>query len=118
MSPRGRSAADEALAAALAAGRTVADAADAADVSERTAYRRLADDAFRARVTQLRQEMVDRVVGSLAEASGRAVRTLRRLLGASTPAAVRRSAAASILAELTRIRSTVELEERLARLEA
>ena len=45
---------DERLAAELAAGRTIKDAATAASVSERTAHRRVADPAFQDRVTEHR----------------------------------------------------------------
>src|SRR5262249_16669357 len=112
-----RSGADEALAVALARGLTIAAAAEAAGISERTARRRLKDAAFRARVKQLRGEMVERTVGALSDASGKAVRTLSRLLGPSTRAGVRRSAAATILGELVKLKGVLDLEERVAELE-
>jgi hypothetical protein len=84
----------EALAVLLAAGKTVAEAAAAAGVSERTTYRRLADPAFRTRVVGLRAEMVERAVGSLAEAAGEAVAALRLNLTCGSPGVEVRAAAA------------------------
>jgi hypothetical protein len=74
--------ADEPLALGLAQGKTVAAAAKAANVSERTAYRRLADPAFRRLVRDLRGEMVSQAVGRLTALSGKALDELERLLGA------------------------------------
>ena len=59
----GQSAADELLAAELAARHKVADAAKAARVSKLTVYRRLRDPEFSAMVQQIRGEMVSDAVG-------------------------------------------------------
>jgi hypothetical protein len=117
MAARGRSDADESLALGLARGLRIVDAATAASVSERTARRRMDDPAFRRRVIDLRAGMVERTVGSLAEAATEAVTTLRELLGKDTPPAVRRSAAATILSELLTHRKENDLERRLRLLE-
>src|SRR5690349_4617372 len=74
---RGRASADERLAAELAAGKTVRGAADAAGVSERTAFRRLADDRFTSRVADLRGQMVARAAGHLADGMAEAADALR-----------------------------------------
>ena len=61
--------ADAVLIAALATGGEVADAARQAGVSERTAYRRLADPAFTAELRQARAQartaLIERVVAKL-----------------------------------------------------
>jgi hypothetical protein len=114
----GRSAADAALALAFAAGKTLAEAAQAAGVSERTASRRRADPAFAARVAELRSEMARRAVGRLAETMAEAAGVLRGLLCARSET-VRLGAARSIL-ELgaSLLRQTDEADELDARLRA
>lgn len=105
-----------AAAVSLAKGETVAAAADAAGVNERTVRRWLADDEFAARVGELRSTMIDNAVGQLADAAGEAVQTLREMLAAeSEPVRVR--AARAILAAVVVLRESVELEDRLAELE-
>src|SRR5438105_2071953 len=60
------------LAAELAAGKTVAEAAAAAGVSERTAYRRKNEPDFQAKVRRLRDELLDRVAAKLGQRMSRA----------------------------------------------
>lgn len=55
------------LAAALAAGRTHAQAAEAAGVSSKTVQRRLGIPAFRRLVADIRRERVDTLTGRLLE---------------------------------------------------
>ena len=117
MAHNGRKNADEALALALATGQTLRDAAAASSVAERRAFRRMADPVFRRRVGELRGEMVGRAVGRLADGSTEAVAALRKLLDAGTPPAVRLGAARAILELGTKLRESVELEQRLADLE-
>ena len=116
MAGSGRRKADDALMLALARGDTVAGAAEAASVAERMVYRRLADADFCRRVTELRAAMVQRALGRLADASVEAVDTLRRLLTAGTDS-TRLGAAKAILELGTRLRESVELEQRLAAIE-
>lgn len=108
--------ADDTLVLLLAAGRSVKEAADGADVGERTAYRRLADPSFRCRVSEARGEMVTRAIGKLADASTAAVDTLQALLAADAEN-VRLGAAKAILELGAKLREAVELGERLAALE-
>ncbi len=108
---------DSALVAALAAGMTVKDAADAAGVRERTAHRRLEDAGFRREVAGARARLVEHALGQLADASAEAVTTLRALLHAEGESA-RLGAARSILELGTKLRESVEFEARIARLEA
>jgi hypothetical protein len=113
---RGRKSADAALALALAAGLTIEAAAERAGVSPRTAYRRLADPAFLGRVTALRDGMVERAVGRMAEGMADAADTLRQLLGAQAES-VRLGAARSILELTPRLWESLDVGERLAALE-
>jgi hypothetical protein len=66
----------------LAAGQEVAVAARAAGMSERTAYRRLAEPGFRRRVSELRRQMLERAVAFLQRATAAAVGALLRNLTA------------------------------------
>jgi hypothetical protein len=112
----GRRTADDRLALQLAAGQTVAEAAQSARISERTVYRRLEDSLFRRRVSTLRGEMVARATGRLADESSKAVATLAALLSAESES-VRLGAARSILELGTKLREATEIEQRLAALE-
>ncbi|MGC4051924.1 MAG: hypothetical protein QM757_21490 [Paludibaculum sp.] len=116
MAARGRISADDALAAALAAGQTVIAAASTAGVSERTAFRRLDDPAFRARVAELRAGMVSTAAGRLADGMGQAADVLRALLAHKDPH-VRHRAAAKLLEVGLKVVELAELEQRVAELE-
>lgn len=76
----GREGADEALAVALAAGATIADAAAQAAVSVATAYRRLAMPGFKERVRELRSELVASAVGRLSSHMASAADKLAKLM--------------------------------------
>jgi hypothetical protein len=106
------------LALALASGQTVRAAADATGIGERTATRRWADPDFRRRVGELRGDMVQRALGRMADGMAEAAHVLRALLDASTPPAVRLGAARTLLELGTKLRESVELEARIAALEA
>ena len=113
---RERSRGEDSLLAALAAGSTVEDAAKAAGLSSRTAYRRLADPGFARRLAQTRDELISNALGELVDCASEAVATLRALLSASDER-VRLSAAKSTLEQLLRLRETLTLSQRLAALE-
>jgi hypothetical protein len=103
---------------ALAFGATVENAARKAGIGERTAYRRLADAAFRARVDQARQEAVLRTAGMLTGAALGSVKTLVDLQqDVSVPASVRRGAARDVLEMAVKYRDSAEMEQRLAAIE-
>jgi hypothetical protein len=106
----------EILATWLATGHTVKSAANEAGFEERSAYRWLQDPRFRARIGELRAEMIDRALGKLSEAACAAVDTLVALLDEDSPA-IRHRAAASILEILSRFKQNVDLDNRLVRLE-
>jgi hypothetical protein len=116
MAGNGNRKGDSALVAALASGMTVKDAAESAGVGERTAHRRLEDATFRRAVGDARARMVENALGQLADASAEAVTTLRALLKADGETA-RLGAARSILELGTKLRESVEFEQRIARLE-
>jgi hypothetical protein len=113
---RGRKGADAVLLASLAAGQTIALAAAAAGVSERTVHRRLADAAFCSRLDRLRGAMIDRALGQLADAMADAAGVLRKLLKAKNDN-VKLGACRSLLELGSKLRDAVELERRLAELE-
>ena len=77
----------------------------------------MADPAFRRRVVELRADMVARSLGRLADGMADAADTLRALLRAEGES-VRLGAARALLELGTKLRESVELEERLAALEA
>jgi hypothetical protein len=63
---------------ALACGQPVRRAAETADVSERTVYRRLQDDRFRASLARERARLVEEAIGRLALGMTAAADTLTR----------------------------------------
>ena len=107
---------DELLLAALASGTPVEQAAQAAGVSKRTAYRRLSDPRFAARLAQARDELISSALGELVEGASKAVQTLLALLDADDER-VRLAAAKGHLEQLLRLRETLTLNQRLAALE-
>jgi hypothetical protein len=107
----------EALALVLAAGGTVRAAAAKAKVSERTARNWLAEDAFRARVEQLRAAILERTMSMTIKASTKAAATLARLLD-SKDDRVKLGAARAILEQAVVLREKVSVEQRVAALEA
>jgi hypothetical protein len=118
MARKSKKTADQALLMALAFGATVENAARKAGIGERTAYRRLADPAFQARLNQARADMVLRTAGMLTGAGIGSVKTLVDLQqDASTPPAVRRGAARDVLELGIKYRESAELEERVAAIE-
>jgi hypothetical protein len=103
---------------ALACGASPENAAHKAGLSRRTVYRRLADPAFRARITDLRADLARRAVGMITAAGLGAVKTLTTLQESATAEAVRLAAARATLDLGCRLREHVEWAERLAALEA
>ena len=113
---RSRANADELVVAALAAGRTLQEAADAAGVSPRTVSRRLADPAFRQSIRSVRGEMIGQALGRMADGMSEGADVLRALLAAESES-VRLGACRTMLELGVKLRESVELEERLAVLE-
>jgi len=110
------------LLAALVEGATVGEAAKAAGLSERTAYRRLAEPDLRRDLAERRRQLVDAVSARLAAVGDSAIDTLLELQagGEGIPASVRLSAARCLLEHLGKLAELAEVAdvgERLDRLE-
>lgn len=116
MEQPGRHGADMVLVAALATGARVEDAARRAGVSRTTVYRRMCEPEFRQMVTDARNQMVERALGELSDASLEAAQTLRKLLHSRNDL-VRLGACRTILEMGMKLRESVELAERVAALE-
>jgi lambda repressor-like predicted transcriptional regulator len=118
MSGNGRTWARSRVVAELAAGSTVAAAAKTAGVAERTIRRWLAEPAFKSEVDAARAQMVSDALGRLSDSATAAARALRAIVEDNQmPPGVRVSAARNILEMGTRLRESVELEQRIAALE-
>ncbi len=117
MAHRGRQNSDDLLAAALAAGKTAREAATASGVAERTVFRRLADDPFRRRVSELRAAMLGAAAGRLADTMTSAADVLRALLTDPDPD-VRHRAAVKVIELGAKLGELTDLERRIAELEA
>ena len=102
---------------ALAVGATVEQAAERAGVSASTVHRRRREPEFARRVDEARAELVTRAVARVSASATVAADTLRELLGAATPPAVRLGAARSILELGVKLREHEELAARVAALE-
>jgi hypothetical protein len=98
---------------ALAAGRTVRDAAAEVRMGERTLHRWLVEDpSFRARVDALRSELFNRAVGRLADQAVAAADRLGSLVG-SDREAVALAAAKAVLELGPRLREAAELQQQV-----
>ena len=117
MASGGRQNTENTLLLALACGATVEKAAEKAQVSVRTVYRRIAEPSFQQQLHRIRADMVHRAASMLTAAAMEAIKTLMDLQSAATPAAVRLGAARAILDLGTKLRESSELEDRVAELE-
>lgn len=108
---------EQILAAKVAAGSTVRDAAKAVGWSESRAYRITGTSEFKRRVAELRTEAVAAAVGALSEAATEAVQALRAALQAEKPSD-QINAAKAILASLATITELGELRARLDDIES
>lgn len=103
--------------AALAMGKSIAEAAGDVGISERTARRWLAETEFRQHVETARSELMKQALAQLSGVASDAVKTLKDLLTSPNDNA-KLGAARPILANLISLKEHHELEERIARLEA
>jgi flagellar motility protein MotE (MotC chaperone) len=104
---------------ALARGLPKADVARDAGVDVRTIFRWLEADEFRAKVQLERSRLLERAIGRLADHAADAANVLGKLANDDeTPPAVRVSAARALLEHAVKLRDSLELEERLAAVEA
>src|SRR5439155_21273955 len=105
------------LITALAPAAAVGSAGCRPGIGGRTAYRRLADPAFKACVRQAQLDVVLRTTGMLTGACLGSVKALVDLQNdASTPHAVRRGAARDILELGVKYRESADMEQRVAAL--
>ncbi len=105
---------------ALLTGASVANAAKAAGIAERTLYRWLADNAhFQQRLTQAEGQVIGGVTRRLVGYADHALTTMVQIMADRTHSpATRLRAAQAILDSMLRLRELRNIEERLARLEA
>jgi hypothetical protein len=106
--------------AALLSEPTIAAAAAKVGIGERTLHTWLREPAFADTYTSARHEAVNQAIGRLQHATGIAVDALIEVLDTEytpAPAAVRVSAAKTILEYAVRFRELDELERRIAELE-
>ncbi|MDA9857496.1 hypothetical protein N9D23_05200 [Rubripirellula sp.] len=88
---------DDRLFKALVYGCHVENAAESAGVSQRTAYRRLADPEFRGRLEEARQGLREAILAKLADAGDAAVSTLWDLMQTAEDENVRMRSAKAVL---------------------
>ena len=112
-----------ALACGLSAEQAAEEAARQAGVSVKTAYRRLGDAAFAARLGDLRRDLLARAAAMLTAAAVESVRTLADLLKPANAPATRLNAARATLEHGVKLRALVaveaspkDLDDRLAQL--
>lgn len=117
MNNQGKSQLDEVVLVSLACGATIDAAASKSGVSKRTIYRRLQDPKFQKRLREIRSEMVERASAMLTASAIEAVKTLLDLQKSNVPHATRLGAARAILELGVRLRESVELMDRIAKLE-
>ncbi len=110
----------EKLIAALLRHHTVAAAAEAAGVSEATAFRWMRDSAeFDACYRAARRDAVQQAIAELQQASGMAVLVLRSVMvDTKVPASSRIAAASKIIEWAIKAVELEDIEQRLAQLEA
>jgi hypothetical protein len=114
----GREEADEALAAALAAGKNFTQAGKVVGVCQRTVRRRLDEPEFRALVNRLKSELVESAVALLGKSMNAAASELAKLLKKSKDEKIRLAAAREILNTGLKARQVEEIERQLADLTA
>ncbi len=98
---------DDRLLTALASGCHIGNAAATAGISERTAYRRLADPEFRAKLNEARESLRESILARLADAGHDAIGTLWEMMQSSEDENVRLKAAKTLLDSLMRSHSTM-----------
>ena len=108
----------EILAASVAAGSSIRDAAKMAGCSESNAYALSGSDEFRNEVARIRDAALTQAVGKLSDAAVKAATTLVELLGPENEAKDRLTAARLILSNLGPVTDLGELRDRIARIES
>lgn len=104
--------------AALVSGRTVAEAAEAAGISRRTAFRRLADPDVQRQIDELRASTIEHATARLLGLVDLAANTLAAVMSDDGAAASPRvSAARAVFIEVLHLREAGEVESRLTEVE-
>lgn len=104
---------------ALLTSKSVAEAAAATGLGERTIYRWLTDPAFRQALSAAEGELIDAATRRLLTLQGTALDTLEAVLGdEDASAGVRIRAAQMVLDHLLKLRELRDIEQRLQALEA
>lgn len=103
---------------ALLSEPSVAKAAAAAQVGERTLYKWLRLPAFRGAVAALEGELIDEATRRLLAMQDAALSTIENLLLSDAPPSVRLRAAQMVIENLLKLRDLRNTESRLAALEA
>ena len=107
----------EPLAAQVASGNSIKQAAEIVGCSLQSAYNLSHTEHFRFRVSEIRSEITQQAIGKLTDAASLACDTLRELLDVSQRPSDRLGAAKTILANLGPLSELAELRARLDRLE-
>jgi hypothetical protein len=115
---KGKRNADQLLLQALAFGATDQQAAQLSGLSLRTVYRRKAEPGFRRQVQALRSEWLDRSLGIMTLTTATSSKTFADLRKENVPFAYRLGAARANYQFLLKLRQDLDLEARLATLEA
>ncbi|MFT3881782.1 MAG: hypothetical protein QM703_19250 [Gemmatales bacterium] len=112
-----RSRSDETLISVLAMGATAEVAAQKAEVSTRTVYRRLQDEEFLRRLEEYKVDILRRTASSFVASNAEAMRTILHLLKENNPASVRLGASRAILDYGLKLREITDIADRLDRVE-
>lgn len=105
------------LAYAVAAGAKIADAAEQLGRSARSAYALSRTNEFRRRVSEIRSEALQAVIGRLSGYGEDAIATMHRLMGPEGPPAVQLNAAKAIIGAIAPLTELGELRGRMEELE-
>jgi len=108
----------DALVPLVAAGESVAAAADGVGCANSTAYRISSTPEFKAAVVQARAAFVREATGKLARACSKAVEILIEIAEKSKDERVQLRAASVIIDRFSKLSDNVELRERIDALEA
>ncbi len=98
---------DDVLFTLLVSGCHVENAARAAGLSERTAFRRLADPTFRARLDQARETLRESILAKLSDAAHDAIAVMTELMHESEDDRVRMQSAKVLLDSLASFHASI-----------